>query len=168
MEFFGMGPGELLVIVILALVLFGPGKLPEIAANVGRAVREFRNATRELTSEFEQAFREVQASTSEVATSVLSVQQETQAALGEVSTTTQQAFHAVTADQAVAPATEPASPHVPPPAATPTSPAVTLATQANGRREPTKEDPLADLADLEALLDERAEPTATSSDPWER
>ncbi|MFN3338051.1 MAG: twin-arginine translocase TatA/TatE family subunit, partial [Thermomicrobium sp.] len=115
MDFFGMGIGEILVIMMLALILFGPGKLPEIAAGIGRAVREFRNATRELTSEFEQAFREVQTSTAEVTTSVLSVQQETRAALSEVATTTQQAAQAIVADQVAAPATAPAAATVPPP-----------------------------------------------------
>ncbi len=170
MDFFGMGPGELLVIMILALVLFGPGKLPEIAATVGRAVREFRNATKELTSEFEQVFREVQVSTTEVATSVLSVQQEThaalqetRAALNEATVTVSEAASAVAPDQVAAPATMPASPMVPPlehPEATAVS-----ATVGNGRREPTKDDPLADLVDLDELLTESK--PLPSTGPWE-
>ncbi len=166
MDFFGMGIGEILVILMLALILFGPGKLPEIAAGIGRAVREFRNATRELTSEFEQAFREVQTSTAEVTTSVLSVQQETRAALSEVATTTQQAAQVVAADQALAPATSPAAAAVPPPSpvlSTTTNPAST-----NGRREPTKEDPLADLVDLDELLSDAASPSSAAESHWER
>lgn len=166
MDIFGMGIPELLVIMMLALILFGPGKLPEIAMTIGRAVREFRNATRELTSEFEQAFREVQTSTSEVATSVLSVQQETQAALTEVATVTQQSIHTATSDQRLAPVTTPAVATVPAPAADPT-PAVRPPVT-NGRREPTKDDPLADLVDIEELLRDERAVNEVPETPWER
>jgi len=52
MNFLGMGPMELMVILVLALIVFGPGKLPEIAGQVGRVVRDFRRMTGELSSEF--------------------------------------------------------------------------------------------------------------------
>jgi len=51
-NFLGMGPMELMVILVLALIIFGPGKLPEIAGQVGRVVRDFRRTTAELSSEF--------------------------------------------------------------------------------------------------------------------
>jgi Tat protein translocase TatB subunit len=54
MNFFGMGAWEILVIAIAGLIIFGPGKLPEVAGQVGRAMRDFRRMTSELTSEFEQ------------------------------------------------------------------------------------------------------------------
>jgi TatA/E family protein of Tat protein translocase len=47
-----MGPMELMVILVLALIIFGPGKLPEIAGQVGKVVRDFRRTTAELSSEF--------------------------------------------------------------------------------------------------------------------
>lgn len=47
------GPAEMLVIAIFALLVFGPDKLPDIARQVGRAVREFRRATAELTTELQ-------------------------------------------------------------------------------------------------------------------
>src|SRR5829696_6342222 len=53
MSFFGMGPMELTIIVVVALLIFGPGKLPEVAGQLGRAVRDFRRMTSELTGEFE-------------------------------------------------------------------------------------------------------------------
>jgi sec-independent protein translocase protein TatB len=40
------------VILVLALIIFGPGKLPEIAGQVGRVVRDFRRMTGDLSSEF--------------------------------------------------------------------------------------------------------------------
>ncbi len=45
---FGIGTGEILVIFLIALLLFGPQKLPEIARWLGRATREARKAWDEL------------------------------------------------------------------------------------------------------------------------
>ncbi|MGG4493349.1 twin-arginine translocase TatA/TatE family subunit [Brevibacillus reuszeri] len=45
-------PG-LILILILALVLFGPKKLPELGRAVGHTLKEFKNATRSLTSDEE-------------------------------------------------------------------------------------------------------------------
>jgi TatA/E family protein of Tat protein translocase len=53
MNFMGMGWMEISVILIVALIIFGPGKLPEVAGQVGKAVRDFRRMTAELTDEFE-------------------------------------------------------------------------------------------------------------------
>ena len=44
---FGLGMPELILILVIALVVFGPAKLPEMGASVGKAIREFRNATKE-------------------------------------------------------------------------------------------------------------------------
>src|SRR6266853_1362704 len=52
MNILGMGPMELLLIVVLALIVFGPAKLPEIMAQVGKAINDFRRATSELSDEF--------------------------------------------------------------------------------------------------------------------
>ncbi|MGH2731934.1 MAG: twin-arginine translocase TatA/TatE family subunit [Actinomycetota bacterium] len=46
-----LGPGEIMVIALAALLIFGPRRLPEIARTAGRAVQEFRRATRDLTSD---------------------------------------------------------------------------------------------------------------------
>ena len=45
-----IGFPELILILVIALIVFGPGKLPEAGASLGRALNEFRNASRELTS----------------------------------------------------------------------------------------------------------------------
>ena len=47
-----MGPMELLLIVVLALIVFGPARLPEIMGQVGKAIGDFRRATSELSDEF--------------------------------------------------------------------------------------------------------------------
>ncbi len=50
---FGLGFGELLVVLLLALLLFGPKKLPELATQLGRAIRSLRRATSELGDRLE-------------------------------------------------------------------------------------------------------------------
>ena len=44
-------PLWLVVILVVVLIIFGPGRLPELGGAVGRAMREVRKATSELTSE---------------------------------------------------------------------------------------------------------------------
>ncbi|HOG48553.1 MAG TPA: TatA/E family twin arginine-targeting protein translocase, partial [Anaerolineae bacterium] len=53
MEVFGIGLPELLLIMVIALIVFGPGKLPELGAALGRAVGDFRRASRELTGDLQ-------------------------------------------------------------------------------------------------------------------
>jgi sec-independent protein translocase protein TatA len=44
-------PLWLAVILVIVLIIFGPGRLPELGGAVGRAMKEFRRATSELTNE---------------------------------------------------------------------------------------------------------------------
>jgi sec-independent protein translocase protein TatA len=44
MEIFGIGPFELLLILVVALIVFGPGQLPEIARTLGKATRQVRES----------------------------------------------------------------------------------------------------------------------------
>src|SRR5579884_331407 len=53
MNFFGIGWEEMLVIMVVALIVFGPGKLPEVMGQVGKAIRDFRRMTSDLQGEFE-------------------------------------------------------------------------------------------------------------------
>jgi TatA/E family protein of Tat protein translocase len=46
---FNIGPGELILILIIALVVLGPGKLPDVAQSLGKSVREFRKAATDVT-----------------------------------------------------------------------------------------------------------------------
>jgi len=41
---FGIGVPELVVILIIALVIFGPGKLPEIGSALGKGIRDFKKS----------------------------------------------------------------------------------------------------------------------------
>jgi sec-independent protein translocase protein TatA len=49
MPFIGnIGPGELLLLLIIILVIFGPGRLPEIGNALGKGIREFRKASSDV------------------------------------------------------------------------------------------------------------------------
>jgi sec-independent protein translocase protein TatA len=50
MDFFGIGFGEVLLILIVALIIWGPKRLPEISRTLGKTVRALRRATYDLTS----------------------------------------------------------------------------------------------------------------------
>ena len=50
---FGLGMGEIVIILVLALILLGPKKLPDAAKQLGKGLREFRKATDDLKSQFE-------------------------------------------------------------------------------------------------------------------
>jgi Tat protein translocase TatB subunit len=53
MGFFGMGWQEILIIGIAAMVIFGPDRLPELASQAGKALRDLRRMTQDMQGEFE-------------------------------------------------------------------------------------------------------------------
>ena len=50
MDLFGMGMGEILLVLLVALIIWGPGKIPEIARTLGRMAYTLRKASFDLTS----------------------------------------------------------------------------------------------------------------------
>ena len=44
-----IGPVELIIILVIALLILGPGKLPDVGAAVGKSIKEFRKATQDVT-----------------------------------------------------------------------------------------------------------------------
>lgn len=50
---FGLGPLELTVIFVLALLVLGPQRIPEVAASLGKAIRGFRKATKDLRDQID-------------------------------------------------------------------------------------------------------------------
>lgn len=57
--FGSVGFTELLVLFVLALLIFGPKKLPEIARSIGQAMREFKKAGEEVSRSLEEPVEEV-------------------------------------------------------------------------------------------------------------
>ena len=47
---FGIGIPELILILVVGLIVFGPGKLPEMGRTLGKGIREFRKASNALTA----------------------------------------------------------------------------------------------------------------------
>jgi sec-independent protein translocase protein TatB len=62
---FGIGMPELLLILVLALIVLGPKKLPEVARALGKGMAEFRRATDELKEEFRQMEHDIDDSSPE-------------------------------------------------------------------------------------------------------
>ena len=52
---FGIGMPELIIILIIILIIFGAGKLPEIGSGIGKGIRNFKKATHEKPDEIETA-----------------------------------------------------------------------------------------------------------------
>lgn len=91
MQILGMGIAEILVILVIALIVFGPERLPEIALAAGRVLDNLRRASRELTAD-------LQGSMAQVRTELDSVLGETQADLREAASTVQQEARSLSAD----------------------------------------------------------------------
>src|ERR1700753_2419636 len=58
-----LGGPEMLIIFLLALVLFGPKKLPELGRTIGKALTEFRRASNDLKSSFEREMNHLERET---------------------------------------------------------------------------------------------------------
>lgn len=52
--FGSIGPAELILIFVIALLVFGPKKLPEIGRSVGKALREFKKTSEEIKGRIEE------------------------------------------------------------------------------------------------------------------
>jgi len=55
--FGSIGMPELIIILVLALIIFGPRKLPELGRSLGRSINEFKKASNELRSTLEEEIR---------------------------------------------------------------------------------------------------------------
>jgi len=63
------GWAELLLILALVLILFGPKRLPEIAEAMGKSIRKFKSATRDATDEVQREFEDAKSALKDDGTS---------------------------------------------------------------------------------------------------
>ena len=63
MNLFGVGPAEMIVILVVALVFVGPERLPKLAADLARTIREIRKYTGSLAAEFNEVVQELEKET---------------------------------------------------------------------------------------------------------
>jgi len=62
MNVFGIGLPEMALILVIALLVFGPKKLPEIGRSLGKAIRGFQDASKEFETEFKREAQELEES----------------------------------------------------------------------------------------------------------
>ena len=62
MNVFGIGLPEMALIMVIALLVFGPKKLPEIGRSLGKAIRGFQDASREFEDEFKKEAKQLEES----------------------------------------------------------------------------------------------------------
>lgn len=60
MNVFGVGLPEMALILVLALLVFGPKKLPEIGRSMGKAIKGFQDASREFEEEFKKEAQQIE------------------------------------------------------------------------------------------------------------
>ncbi|HEX3031813.1 MAG TPA: twin-arginine translocase TatA/TatE family subunit [Bacillota bacterium] len=56
----GLGVPELILILVVALIIFGPGKLPEVGKALGKGISEFKKASSDIQKDFVQAMEDKQ------------------------------------------------------------------------------------------------------------
>ncbi|MDJ0600482.1 MAG: TatA/E family twin arginine-targeting protein translocase [Crocosphaera sp.] len=62
MNVFGIGLPEMALILVIALLVFGPKKLPEIGRSLGKAIRGFQDASKEFENEFKREAQQLEES----------------------------------------------------------------------------------------------------------
>ncbi len=60
MNVFGIGLPEMALIMVIALLVFGPKKLPEIGRSLGKAIRGFQEASKEFEAEFKHEAEQIE------------------------------------------------------------------------------------------------------------
>ena len=58
---FGLGHWELLIILVLVMIIFGAGKLPEIGAGLGKSIRNFKKGVADVETEIKEEPKKIEA-----------------------------------------------------------------------------------------------------------
>lgn len=74
---FGISGGELLILLLVVLVLFGPAKIPEIARMVGRGMKEVRKVQREINTEIHRYSSDIDRETKSMESDIREMTRET-------------------------------------------------------------------------------------------
>ena len=53
-----IGAPELIIILVAVLIIFGPGKLPDLGRTLGKSIREFRRSVQEVTDDSDETARQ--------------------------------------------------------------------------------------------------------------
>ncbi len=100
-----IGMQELIIIFVIALIVFGPRKLPQLGKSLGRSIAEFKRASNELRSTLEQEIR-VEETRKEIMEPIETLQQEAKEAVNkvtEIDLDVESAVDAVDSDEANTP-----------------------------------------------------------------
>ncbi len=73
---FGISGGEILILLLLVLLLFGPKKIPEIARMIGRGMNEVKKVQREINTEIQRYSSEIEKETKEMQSEIEKITQE--------------------------------------------------------------------------------------------
>ncbi len=86
---FGLGAGEILIILVIAFLLFGPKQLPEVGRQVGKAYKSFRNTADDLRKSVEPELnllqQEVKMAEQDLQSSIKETEEEINATTSQVS-----------------------------------------------------------------------------------
>ncbi|MEB3356106.1 MAG: TatA/E family twin arginine-targeting protein translocase [Synechococcales bacterium] len=110
MNVFGIGLPEMALIFIVALLIFGPKKLPEIGRSLGKAIRGFQDASKEFENEFKREAEQIEKSVKEPMKATLE-KPETKALSSAKTSTKSDAESAEEIDEAEVMETSPDSPN---------------------------------------------------------
>jgi sec-independent protein translocase protein TatB len=91
MDFFGLSPLNILLILGVLLIVFGPDRLPEIAAKAGKMVRDLRSYASDVTGEFSGEIAEIQQHFTGMQDDLRSVGRDLQQTTQEIGTTVRDA-----------------------------------------------------------------------------
>lgn len=149
MNFLGVGPAELIVILVVALIFVGPERLPKLAADIARTIREIRKYTGSIAAEFNDVIQEFEKDTAEDRSKWKEIGQ----GLTEASRSLTEAMRQAHADAATAGA--------PPPPSAASVPGAAATAAANGAPAPTP--PASDAPASLQAASELAPPAAAAN-----